>query len=198
MVVRSHPKSSERRVASANPELLTVTRPALLVDGSDAEFRTLIHRSMSFSRWVSTIRDGFGALIGISGVQYEIMILVSRLQGTEGITVGDLSTALHLSGAFTTIETGKLVDRGLLDKSTDLRDRRRVRLRVTSDGRKLLLSLAPYQRQVNDAAFANLKPTELQELSGLLGELLPGMDRAVNLINFILKQESGPPDPRTL
>src|SRR5271169_6844536 len=143
MVARSQTKSSERRVASANSELLTVTRSALLVDGSDAEFRTLIHRSMSFSRWVSTIRDGFGALIGISGVQYEIMILVSRLQGTEGITVGDLSTALHLSGAFTTIEAGKLVDRGLLEKSTDLRDRRRVRLRVKSEGRKVLLSLAP-------------------------------------------------------
>ena len=63
---------------------------------------------------------------------------------------------------------------------------------MTSGGRKVLLSLAPYQRQVNDTAFANLKATELQELSGLLGELLPGMDRAVNLINFILKQEGGP------
>jgi MarR family transcriptional regulator, organic hydroperoxide resistance regulator len=194
MAVRLHPKSSAGRVAPANPELLTVTRPELLVDGSDAEFRTLIHLSMSFSRWISTVRDGFGALIGISGVQYEIMILVSRLQGNEGITVGDLSSAIRLSGAFTTIETGKLVDKGLLEKSADLRDRRRVRLRLTSGGRKVLLSLAPYQRQINDVAFANLKATELQELSGLLGELLPGMDRAVNLINFILKQEGGPLD----
>ena len=198
MVARSQTKSAERRGASANLELLTVTRPELLVDGSDAEFRTLIHRSMSFARWISMVRDGFGALIGISGVQYEIMILVSRLQGSDGITVGDLSTAIRLSGAFTTIETGKLVDKGLLEKSADPRDRRRVRLRVTGAGRKLLLSLTPYQRQVNDMAFANLKPAELQGLSGLLGELLPGMDRAVNLINFILKQESGPADPRTV
>jgi DNA-binding MarR family transcriptional regulator len=190
-------KSRERRVASANPELLTVTRAELLVDGSDAEFRTLIHRSMSFSRWVSTIRDGFGALIGLSGVQYEIMILVSRLQGTQGITVGDLSDALHLSGAFTTIETGKLVERALLEKLPDAVDRRRVRLRVTSAGRKLLLSLTPYQRQGNDTAFADLKATELQELSGLLGKLLPGLDRAASLINFILKQQGGPGDPRT-
>ena len=115
MVARLHPKSSAGRVAPANPELLTVTRPELLVDGSDAEFRTLIHRSMSFSRWISTVRDGFGALIGISGVQYEMMILVSRLQGNEGITVGDLSSAIRLSGAFTTIEAGKLVDKGLLE-----------------------------------------------------------------------------------
>ncbi len=190
-------KSRERPVASANPELLTVTRAELLVDGSDAEFRTFIHRSMSFSRWISTVRDGFGALIGLSGVQYEIMILVSRLQGTQGITVGDLSNALHLSGAFTTIETGKLVDRGLLEKLPDARDRRRVRLRVTSEGRKLLLSLTPYQRQGNDTAFADLKAPEFQELSGLLGKLLPGLDRAASLINFILKQQGGPVDPRT-
>jgi DNA-binding MarR family transcriptional regulator len=197
MTVRSHPKSANGRVAPANAELSTVTRPELLVDGSDAEFRTLIHRSMSFARWISMVRDGFGALIGISGVQYEIMILVSRLQGDEGITVGELSSAIRLSGAFTTIEAGKLVDKGLLEKSADLRDRRRVRLRLTSGGRKLLLSLAPYQRQVNDTAFANLKATELKELSGILGDLLPGMDRAVNLINFILKQESVPQDART-
>jgi DNA-binding MarR family transcriptional regulator len=197
MVARSHTKTAERRGVSANPEFSTVTRPELLVDGSDAEFRTMIHRSLSFARWVSMVRDGFGALIGISGVQYEIMILVSRLQGDEGITVGALSSAIRLSGAFTTIEAGKLVDKGLLEKSADLRDRRRVRLRVTSSGRKLLVSLAPYQRQVNDLAFANLKATELEELSGILGDLLPGMDRAVNLINFILKQESGPPDSRT-
>jgi DNA-binding MarR family transcriptional regulator len=192
MAARTHLKNVEPLVAPANPELLTVTRPELLVDGSDAEFRTLIHRIMAFSRWISTVRDGFGALLGISGVQYEIMILVSRLQGNDGITVGDLSGAIRLSGAFTTIETGKLVDKGLLKKSADLRDRRRVRLRVTSAGRKVLLSLAPYQRQINDTAFANLKATELQELSGILSELLPGWERAVNLIDFILKQEGGP------
>ena len=79
MVARLHPKSSAGRVAPAKPELLTVTRPELLVDGSDAEFRTLIHRSMSFSRWISTVRDGFGALIGISAILPQVWADLLRL-----------------------------------------------------------------------------------------------------------------------
>src|SRR5271168_975128 len=79
--------------------LMTVTRPELLVNGSDAEFRTLIHRLMSFSRCINAIRDGFGSLAGVSGVQYEILMWVGRLQGAEGITVGEVSTAMRQSGA---------------------------------------------------------------------------------------------------
>jgi DNA-binding MarR family transcriptional regulator len=190
MALRSNTTVGES--PSPDRQLTTATRPELLVDGSDAEFRTLVHRSISFSRWISTVRDGFGALIGLSGVQYEAMILVSRLQRGEVITVGELSNALHLSGAFTTIEAGKLVEKGLLDKSPDRHDRRRVRLRVTNEGRRVLLSLVPFQRQVNDIAFGALEASEMERLSGLLGKLLPGMDRAVNLINFIIKQEGGP------
>jgi DNA-binding MarR family transcriptional regulator len=144
---------------------------------------------MSFSRCISTIRDGFGALGGISGVQYEILMWVSRLQGAEGVTVGDVSTAMRQSGAFTTIETGKLVERGFLEKSPDRKDRRRVRLRLTPEGRTVLTSLTRFQRQINDTLFASIKPTELVTLSGILRDLLPCADQAVNLMEFVLKNE---------
>ncbi|HLW70482.1 MAG TPA: MarR family transcriptional regulator [Candidatus Binataceae bacterium] len=169
---------------------MTVSRPELLVNGSDAEFRTLIHRLMSFSRCINAIRDGFGSLAGISGVQYEILMWVGRLQGADGITVGEVSTAMRQSGAFTTIETGKLVEKGLLEKSADLKDRRRVRLRITDAGRDLLSSLVVYQRRVNDTLFGSIKADELGELSGTLRELLPCADQAANLMQFILKQGS--------
>jgi DNA-binding MarR family transcriptional regulator len=171
---------------------MTVTRPELLVNGSDAEFRTLVHRLMSFSRYINAIRDGFGSLVGISGVQFEIMMWVGRLQGADGITVGEVSTAMRQSGAFTTIETSKLVDKGLLEKSADLTDRRRVRLRITEAGSELVRSLATYQRRINDTLFASIKFDELRELNGTLRELLPCADHATNLLEFLLKQ--GPAD----
>jgi len=168
--------------------LPTVTRPELLVNGSDSDFRTLIHRLMSFARCISSIRDGFGALGGISGVQYEILMRVSRLAGEEGVTVGDLSAVMRQSGAFTTIETGKLVEKGLLEKSPDLRDRRKVRLRLTEEGRKTLSSLTLVQQQINDTLFASIKPNELQTLSGIVRDLLPCADQASNLIEFMIKR----------
>ena len=190
----SERSSRIRRRPAPAPEapLMTVTRPELLVNGSDAEFRTLIHRLMSFSRCINAIRDGFGSLAGISGVQYEILMWVGRLQGADGITVGEVSSAMRQSGAFTTIETSKLVEKGLLEKSTDLKDRRRVRLRITDIGRERLRSLAAHQQRVNDTLFGSIKADELGELSGTLRELLPCADQAANLMEFILKQ--GPTD----
>jgi DNA-binding MarR family transcriptional regulator len=197
MAVSANSSPHHERPEPAGPSglgLLTVTRPELLVDGSDAEFRTLVHRLMSFTRCISAIRDGFGALAGITGVQYELMMWVARLQGTEGITVGEVSVAMRQSGAFTTIEVGKLVDKGLLDKNPDLKDRRRVRLRVTDQGRSVLESLAPVQRRINDVLFASIRPNELEELSGTFRDLLPDADHAANLMAFILKQGQLPAD----
>ena len=189
MAAEISPGPNSRRPAAVDSALLTVTRRELLVGGSDAEFRTLVHRLMSFTRCISAIRDGFGALAGITGVQYEILMWVSRLQGEEGITVGEVSAAMRQSGAFTTIETSKLVEKGLLDKAADLKDRRRVRLRVTEKARSVIESLASYQRQINDTLFASIKNNELEELSSTFRDLLPDADHAANLMEFILKQQ---------
>lgn len=189
-------RNPPRSAPAGEAQLLTVTRPELLVEGSDAEFRTLVHRLMLLSRYVNGVRDGFAALAGISGVQYEIMMWVSRLQGSDGITVGEVSGAMRQSGAFTTIETGKLVEKGLLEKSVDLKDRRRVRLRITEKWAKALRSLRSHQCQINDTFFASIKPHELGELSGALRDLLPCADRAANLMEFMLKErQQGQTDP---
>ena len=58
------------------------------------------------------------------------------------------------SGACTTIEIGKLVERGLLEKSADQKDRRRVRVRLTENVRKALAGVAPQQRQLTTFSLA--------------------------------------------
>src|SRR6476619_996583 len=95
---------------------LTVSRPALLAEGSDAQFRQLIHDLIAYGHRLDACRDAFAAIIGVSGVQYEILMLVSR---TEGLSVGEVAARLHRSGAFITIEANKLAQRGILDKAAD-------------------------------------------------------------------------------
>ncbi len=184
----ARPNRNHQRLESAEPVPLTVTRPELLVDGSDAEFRSLVHRLLSLTRYLNNVRDGFAAIAGITGVQYEIVMWVARLQGEEGVTVGEVSGAMRQSGAFTTIEVGKLVEKGILEKSVDPKDRRRVRLKITEEGARVIRSLGSYQRRINDTFFASLKPKELDQLNATLRGLLPCADRAVNLMQFILKQ----------
>src|SRR5258708_3708657 len=59
----------------------TVSRPALLVGGSDGAFRKLIHDLIAYGHRLDACRDAFAAIVGISGVQYEILMPVSRADG---------------------------------------------------------------------------------------------------------------------
>jgi len=190
MALKARNSAIQKRLATADDELQTVSRPELLVNKTDAEFRALVHGLISLGRRILTARDGFGTLAGLSGVQFEIMMLVSRLGGQTGVTVTEISELMLQSGAFTTIEVGKLVEKGLLKKSTDPQDRRRVRLRLTEPGRKALADVAPQQRQVNDILFGSLSSHDFQELRRSLRELVPSFEHGADLMEFMLKRES--------
>src|SRR5687767_15899553 len=114
------------RLRKKNPPL-TVSRAALLPGGSDAAFRGLIHDLIAYGHKLDACRDAFARIAGVSGVQYEILMLVSR---AEGLSVGEVAARLHRSGAFITIEANKLAANGILEKAADPSDGRRVLLRM--------------------------------------------------------------------
>lgn len=103
------------RIRSA-PQPLTVSRAELLVNGSDSEFRALVHAMLAFSARLQGVRERFAALVGLTGIQYTILISIRHLHNETEVTVGSVADHLHLSGAFITIETGKLVRSGLISK----------------------------------------------------------------------------------
>src|SRR5918994_7120829 len=119
---------------------LTVSRPALLAQGSDAQFRGLVHDLIAYGHKLDACRDAFAAIAGISGVQYEILMLVSR---ADGLSIGEVAARLHRSGAFITIEANKLAERGILQKGADPQDGRRVILTANGKSMQLLERLAP-------------------------------------------------------
>ncbi|HEX2567196.1 MAG TPA: MarR family transcriptional regulator [Burkholderiales bacterium] len=164
---------------------LTVSRPALLADGSDTEFRGLIHDLIAYGHRLDACRDAFAAIVGVSGVQYEILMLVSR---AEGLSIGEVAARLHRSGAFITIEANKLVERGVLEKASDPADGRRVLLRNTAKSVELLRRLAPYQQRINDLLFESLDARRFRQLRSLARELLASGDRAVSMLEFLLHE----------
>ena len=161
----------------------TVSRAALLVDGSDAEFRGLIHDLIAYGHRLDACRDAFAAIAGISGVQYEILMLVSR---ADGLAVGEVAARLHRSGAFITIEANKLAARGILDKGSDPEDGRRVLLKMNARSAQLLQRLAPFQRRVNDVLFERLDARRFAQLRRLARDLVESGDRAVAMLQFML------------
>ncbi|CAB3752892.1 MarR family transcriptional regulator [Burkholderia puraquae] len=172
--------------------VLTITNPACLIDGTDTEFRHLINGLLPFAARLLSVRDGFGSLIGLTGIQYSLLISVAHLSHDDVVTVNRLADHLHLSGAFVTIETGKLKKLGLIDKRSDPDDKRKMRLTVTPAGSKLLKALTATQQRINNVLFEGVTKTEFKALCSVIDRLVTNGDRAtLDLAHLIARQEKG-------
>lgn len=168
---------------------MTVSRSELLRDGTDATFRSMLHDLLAFSASLEAVRSRFGAFIGLSGVQYTLVVSIRQLQGESGIGIKDLAAHLGLSAPFVTTETKKLVKLGIIGKATNPDDLRRVNLTLTERGRDLLLQLAPMQREVNDAIFDPLSHGDVDRLIRMARDLRRSAERAAVLAEYLLDSE---------
>jgi MarR family transcriptional regulator, organic hydroperoxide resistance regulator len=178
---------------------LTISRPELLVNGSDRHFRRLVHGLFGFLARHEAVRRGHGARIGLAGIEYTTLISIRHLDAEEGdVNVNRVADHLHLSGAFVTTITNKLLKRGLIHKSIDAADRRRVKLQVSAKGDALLAELASVQRQVNDVQFSCLSQAEFLQLLGLIERLIASSDDAVRLQAYLASNSAAKvvPHPR--
>jgi MarR family transcriptional regulator, organic hydroperoxide resistance regulator len=165
---------------------LTISRPEMLVDGSDRHFRRLVHSLFGFLARHEAVRSGHAARIGLVGIEYTVLISIRHLAVEEGdVNVNRVAEHLHLSGTFVTTVTNKLLKRGLIHKSVDPADRRRVKLEVSDNGDALLAELAPVQRQVNDVQFGCLSASEFLQLLEMVDRLIESSDRAVRLQAYL-------------
>jgi DNA-binding MarR family transcriptional regulator len=165
---------------------LTISRPEMLIDGSDRYFRRLVHGLFGFLARHEAVRSGHAARIGLVGIEYTTLISIRHLAAEEGdVNVNRVAAHLYLSGAFVTAVTNKLLKRGLIHKSVDPADRRRVKLEVSEKGDALLAELAPVQRQVNDVQFACLGKSEFLRLLDMVERLIESSDSAVRLQAYL-------------
>lgn len=176
-----------RRSEASNPRAsvpLTVTRPELLNDGTDRDFRKFVHNIFAFMARHEAIRDGHARQIGLAGVEYTILISIGHLGLDGDVNVKTVADHLHMSGAFVTTVTSKLQTLGLVEKTQDSVDRRRISLAITEKGKALLRKLAPYQREINDVEFGALSREEFQMVSRIFEELIASSDKAFALQRY--------------
>lgn len=165
---------------------MTVSKPELMMDGSDRAFRQLVHDTLAFAARIQEVRSRLGSLIGLSGAQYTILVAVAHLQDREvGVGVNLLAEHLHLSGAFVTIEVNKLVAADLVSKETNPEDRRRVLLTITPKAAKLLDDLTTVQRPANDTLFDCLSAEEFQSFRSIVSRLVTTGDRTLKLLDYL-------------
>ena len=184
---KSERGQTPRRAESSNSRgglPLTVTRPELLNDGTDRDFRKLVHNIFAFMARHETIRDGHARQIGLAGVEYTILISIGHLGLDGDVNVKTIADHLHMSGAFVTTVTSKLQTLGLVEKTQDSVDRRRISLAITENGKALLRKLAPYQREINDVEFGPLSREDFQAVSRILEALIDSSDKAFALQRY--------------
>ncbi len=163
---------------------LTVSRPALLEDGSDGAFRQFVHDMLAFAARIQEVRSRLGRTIGLAGQKYTVLIAIAHLQDRAGgVGINEIADHLHLSGAFVTIETNGLIKSGLVAKRTNPQDRRRVLLTITPKAADLLDRLTEVQAPVNDALFRTISAKGFRTLRRTVSELVDTGDDALRLLD---------------
>lgn len=166
---------------------MTVTREELLEDSNDANFRQMVHDLLAYTARVESVRNGFGKLIGLTGVEYSMLIAILHLSEKGPVYVNTVADHLHLSGAFVTLQTNSLAKKGLINKIKDSKDARRVHLEDTDKARSLLEQLAPTQSQVNDILFNALTRDDFKQFAGIMSRMVTDGDKAVALLDYLSK-----------
>jgi MarR family transcriptional regulator, organic hydroperoxide resistance regulator len=158
-------------VEGGAPLSLSTSLKSLLKDGSDKDFRRLIYNLLSLSNVMVRNREHFAAYIGLTDQQYVIMTI---LYETPGATVSHIANQIHVSSQFITLETGKLIKKGLIDKRPNEIDRRSVSLTLTEKGQTLLREVWPLRLRTNDLTFQSLTKEGAAILDEIVSTLVMG------------------------
>jgi DNA-binding MarR family transcriptional regulator len=173
------------RQSNQDTSPLTVSRPELLVDGSDHAYRRLVHELLSLSALHGAIRDGIAAHVNFGGIQHTILQSIRHLSQEGPVAVRDVAHHLGLSGAFITIETAKLQERCFLEKKQSTTDRRKVLLILTKKAHALFERVAPIQRSIGDVQFGCLSARQFRQLAPIVTQLVQTSRDALLLLPYV-------------
>lgn len=105
-------------------------------------------------------------------------LLAQLDRAPEGLTMGELSSRLMVSNGNVTGLTDALVREGLVSRVPEPDDRRSLRIRLTSLGKRAFDAMTPVHEQWIDEMMAGLTRAEMAHLLELLGKLKLSVRRA--------------------
>ena len=105
-----------------------------------AAWRRALRTFLRFSERVA-------ADVGLGAQQYQAMLVVRGWTGARPVTIGDLAGELFIKHNSAVGLVDRLVQQGLMTRSTSTADRRKVELAITPRGRTVLAALAALHRR---------------------------------------------------
>ncbi|MEV6103429.1 MarR family transcriptional regulator [Streptomyces sp. NPDC051940] len=125
------------------------------------------------NRCAALLQQAESAPLQAAGLTRPEFDLLGALRRTDReLTPGELARETFSSGAAVTKRLTRLTERGLVERQTDDRDRRVVRVRLTEAGRALVDTVLPAQLAFEGAALAGLDDDRRTGLAEQLADLL--------------------------
>lgn len=162
---------------------LSISRPEILIDGNDGDFRRLIHRMLIGSARLSAVREAIGERVGVSGANYTMLMAVLRLQGTAGVSISALAEYLEVSGPYVTSVINKLSAQGFVKKAANPKDKRGVLVKLTPVGRKRVLQAFEFICNVNDRLFEGVGREEYRAVANFNAKFIRNTQTTLDWID---------------
>ena len=158
----------------------TITLTPMLKAGGDVAFReTLYLMALTFSR-LTTCREAFGRLLGLTASQFIVLIGTAYRQGNEGVSIRALAYHPQLAATHVTTEVGRLIAKCLLTKQPRARDREDA-----------IRAVNPFLRRVNDLLFTDVSREDFAIVSGFLEKFALNSEYALAEIRRSERERAG-------
>jgi len=160
--------------ADANPvdeafPPLTISLDAFVKNGSDRAYRKLIFELLGLQNQMQRHSDRFARYIGTNNAQFHAIMIMTA---TPDLTVSQIAQLMNVTSQFVTIEIGRLIRKGIVEKRPNESDRRSSFLNLSPKGKNLVRELAPVLRRANNLHFRSLTEERARSLTEMLHAII--------------------------
>lgn len=160
------------------------SRAEVLDGDGDHTLRRTIHNLFSAGSMLEELRVIMGESLGITGVQYQILMVIARLQQGTGVAIKDVAIQLRVVPSHVTVEVGKMVTRGFVEKLPNEADGRSVLLALTDKGINAIEQVTPFTRKVNDGLFGGFSRQNFLTLGTLLDQFVSNAEMTLATADY--------------
>ena len=175
---RSAPEQGQKVAKSYYPSPSS-SRATVLDQDGDQTLRRTIHNLFSAGSMLEELRVIMGESVGITGVQYQILMVIARLQHGTGVAIKDVAIELRVVPSHVTVEVGKLAARGFIEKLPNAADGRSVLLALTDKGIDAIERVTPFTCMINDGLFDGFSRQDFLTLGTLLNQFVSNAERTL-------------------
>ena len=148
---------------------------AYVAAGADESVQRVITSVHRVSRRLNQWYDQQLADLDVSGGEWTVLSELARAEGNR-LTPTQLATAAHVAPSSMTHRLDRMVERDLVDRTTDPSNRTRVLVGLTEHGWQLYGTTIRESNLVEADLRRGLTARQVEELAHLLEKLLAGLD----------------------